>query len=159
MRFVTAAMSAEWHRWRAFRSGRKPVGEAFEAGALPAAVVDALRRRGEAPASARIDFADHRLAHIAPERKGQAALDDADLDRLPEVLASPEAVLLDTEGEGRTLLFAFQPAEREAGKVAVRIDFREGQRPAANAVRSAGYVRRSNLRDPRYVILDGALEE
>ena len=81
------------------------------------------------------------------------------LDRLPEVLASPEAVLLDTDGAGRTLLFAFRPVEREAGKVAVRIDFREGRRPLANAVRSAGYVRRSNLRDPRYVVLDGALDE
>ena len=154
------ALSAEWRRWRALRSGRKPAGEAFEAGALPAAVVEALRKRGEAPASAQVIVTDERLAHMERESKRArgAALDGADMDRLPEVLASPEAVLLDTDGDGRTLVLAFQPAARDnAGKVAVRIDFREGARPLANAVRSAGYVAARNLRERRYALLDGNL--
>ena len=153
------ALSAEWRRWRALRSGRKPAGEAFEAGALPLAVVDALRKRGEAPASAQVIVTDERLAHMerADKRNRDQALEGADLDRLPEVLARPEAVLLDKEGKGRTLVFAFQPAAREAAKVAVRLDFREGARPLANAVRSAGYVAAHNLREPRYVPLDGKL--
>ena len=92
------------------------------------------------------------------KRLRDRALDGVDMDRLPEVLANPEAVLLDTEGKGRTLLFAFSPAARDAaGKVAVRIDFREGKRPAANAVRSAGYVEAYNLRERRYVLLAGEL--
>ena len=151
------ALSAEWRRWRALRSGRKPAGEAFEAGALPLAVVDALRQRGDPPASAQVVVTDERLAHIERDRKRERGqgLDGADMDRLPEVLANPQAVLLDKEGKGRTLLFAFSPAEREAGKVVVRLDFREGKRPAANAVRSAGYVEAYNLRGPRYVPLAG----
>lgn len=151
------ALSAEWRRWRALRSGREPAGEAFEAGALPLAVVDALRQRGVDVSSAQV-VADAALAHIERDAKRArgAALDDADLDRLPEIIARPEAVLLDTEASpGRWISFVFQPAAREAGKVVVRLDFREGKRPAANAVRSAGYVEAHNLRARRYAVLDG----
>ena len=92
------------------------------------------------------------------KRLRDRALDGVDMDRLPEALANPEAVLLDTEGKGRTLVFAFSPAARDAaGKVAVRLDFREGARPLANAVRSAGYVAARNLRERRYVPLAGEL--
>ena len=90
------------------------------------------------------------------KRNRDQALDVADMDRLPEVIANPEAVFFDTEASpGRWILFAFSPAEREAGKVVVRLNFREGKRPAANAVRSAGYVAAHNLRAKRYVPLAG----
>ena len=166
------ALSAEWRRWRALRSGCKPAGEAFEAGALPLPVVDALRKRGVEPATAQVAIWDARLEHLTDKGGRAAALDGADLDRLPEILARPKAVLLDTSDEakgGPWLVFAFDPAAdgREAGKAMVWANFTRDARKdgaararlAANAVRSAGYLRWADLRERRYVVLDGALEE
>ena len=167
------ALSAEWRRWRAQRSGRQAAGEAFEAGALSPAVIAALRQEGIAVSSAQVVVTDAELAHLEHDdkRARDAALDDADLDRLPEILASPKAVLRDTaeDVEGDWLVFAFDPRDggREAGKVTVRANFTRKvrdddgrrRRAVANDVRSAGYVRWGNLRERRYVVLYGALEE
>ena len=155
-------MSAEWRRWRAERAGRKPAGEAFEAGALTPATLRALAARDIAPVTARIVVTDRALAHMTrPAKAPRRRLSDADLDRLPEILAHPKAALLDTaaKGSGDWLVYVFHAAGR-AGKVAIRVNFREkiagGRRVAANAVRSAGYVQPENLRGPRYVVLEGA---
>ena len=85
----------------------------------------------------------------APKEERGQALSDADVDRLPEILAEPEAVL--REGEGRGLLFVFEPADpddRRKGKWFVEVDARphesrEGgrRRPyRTNSIRSGGYV-------------------
>ena len=104
------------------------------------------------------------------DEKG-AKLNDADFDRLPEILNNPEAVLLDTEGKGRnkgqTLLYVFSPAEKaRKGKVVVRVNCTETQRDSAgnraeadtNAIVTAGYVRPRDLRDRRYRVLEGKVE-
>lgn len=80
------------------------------------------------------------------------------MDRLPEIIAQPQAALLDENEDSPALIFAFSPvaAAREMGKVVVRVNFAErhrGMTTLSNAVRTAGYVTRHNLREPRYLAL------
>lgn len=94
------------------------------------------------------------------KRTRGAALDRADMDRLPEIIARPDAALLDENEGSPTLIYAFSPvaAARGMGKIVVRVDFAERHRGAttlSNAVRTAGYVARHNLREPRYTLLEG----
>ena len=138
-------------------------------GAVPPETLDALRRRGVEPATATISVTRGTLAHLQrppKEARGQA-LAEADVDRLPEILAAPEAVLWEEEGRG--LLFVFEPvdpADRRKGKWFVQVDARphesrEGRRRRpyrTNSIRSGGYVQPGNLRDPRYALLAGRVE-
>ncbi len=91
--------------------------------------------------------------------------DAADWDRLPAILAAPEAVLLDKrKGGGRVLLFAFEPSDREGrkGKVVVRVEFsvrHRGRTRVSNSIRSSGYVKVANLSEAaHYEPLAGELE-
>ena len=110
--------------------------------------------RGVELSSAAVTVARRQLAHAARDAKGErrAALDDADWDRLPAILAAPEAVLLDTrKGGGRVLLFTFEPSDREGrkGKVVVRVEFsvrHRGRTRVANSIRSSGSSRRPTCR-------------
>ena len=103
------------------------------------------------------------LAGIA----GGAALDDADLDRLPAIIARPHAVLHDTERPGE-LLYVFEPAIEDGrkGKVIVRVNFTDRLKldgadrasVTTNSVRSAGYVQARDLPESRYRPVQGAVE-
>ena len=138
-------------------------------GAIPPDALDALRGRGIEPATAAISVARRESAHLRrppKETRGQA-LSEADVDRLPEILAAPEAVLWEPGDQG--LLFVFEaadPAERRKGKWFVKVDARvqesreDGRRRPyrTNSVRSGGYVQSGDLRDPRYVPLTGGVE-
>ena len=134
-------------------------------GALAPEVVDALRQHGVELSSAAVTVARRQLAHAARDAKGErgAALDDADWDRLPAIVADPEAILLDTrKGGDRVLVFAFSPADGDRkGKVVVRAEFsvrHRRQTRASNSIRSAGYVQPENLRAPYYEPLAGDVE-
>ena len=144
--------------------------EAMVVGALPPAALRALAAQGVTPASAAVSIARRDLAHLTrrPKVERGQALAEADVDRLPEVLAAPEATLYEpprTPGARGTLLMVFTPAgaeERRRGKWVVQIDERRGRgrrRPyQTNSVRTAGYVQAGDLRDPRYVLLEGTVE-
>ena len=162
-----SALSEEWRRWRRDRDGA-PV-DVMEVGGLSAEVVDALRARGIELSSAAVTITRQELSHAARSAKAQrgAALDGADWDRIPAILADPEAVLLDTsDSERPALLAVFTPSGRpKKGKVAVRINFRAhvketGRRKVrvSNSIRSAGYVTLSNLKGSAYKRLDGELQ-
>ena len=92
-----------------------------------------------------------------------AALGGADIERLPDIIAEPEALLWDNEEPG--LLFAFNASEKKAGKFFLRVEFAaqikiapaRKQRLTTNAVRSAGYVDAHNLDKRRYELLAGKL--
>ena len=143
-------------------------------GALPPAVLRALAAQGVTPASAAVSIARRELAHLtrAPKRRRGQALTEADIDRLPEVLAAPEATLYEpprTPGARGTLLMVFTPAgaeERRRGKWVIEVDARVDERRSrgrrrpyqTNSVRTAGYVQAGDLRDPRYVLLEGTVE-
>ena len=166
---VRQALGNEWWRWRRESAGRGRQAEAFELGALSPEVVVALKGRGAEVASAVVTMTRRELAHAArPAKRGRgAALDEADLDRLTDIVATPEAVLHNTERAGE-LLYVFEPAAGAGrkGKIVVRVDYadrlRIGDAPrrtvTANAVRTAGYVDATNLRDPRYEVLTGGVK-
>ena len=115
-------------------------------------------------------MARRELAHLArPAKQARGyALSEADIDRLPEVIANPQAVLYEPEDRG--LLFIFEPtdpAARRKGKWFVRVDTRVQEQRATdarrrpyrtNSIRSAGYVQTENLHDPRYFLLTGEVD-
>ena len=161
------ALRDEWHDWR---RGSGNAGEAFSLGAIPPATVRALAQL-PAPVelqTALVTLARRDLTHLTRESKRQrgAVLADTDLDRLPDIIAAPKATLWDTQDPA--LLFVFEPtSDAAAGKLVVRVNYSErlqlGGKPrqtvTSNAVRTAGYVRIDNLREDRYVLLEGALDE
>ena len=167
-----AALAEKWRDWRRRDTGAGRQAEAMEVGAVPPDALDALRRRGVEPATAAISVARRELTHLQrgpKEARGQA-LSDADMDRLPEILAEPEAVLLEElPGGNRGLLFVFEPADpadRRKGKWFVKVDARVDERREGgrrrpyrtNSIRSGGYVQSGDLRDPRYALLTGRVE-
>ena len=82
----------------------------MEVGAVVPEAFDALaRRRVELPAPA-VSVARRELAHLTrPAKQAHgSALSEADIDRFPEVIANPQAVLYEPEDRG--LLFVFEPA-------------------------------------------------
>jgi len=134
-------------------------------GALPLTVIHRLLDNDVEVSSAAITATRGRVTRMRRELKidiGQA-LDDVDIDRLPETLARAEQVLLDTEK--RNLLFVFAPADPAAsGKIVVEVNYadrvklhgaRRKERITTNAILSAGYVDPDNLRQARYQRVDG----
>ena len=155
---VLQALGENWRRWRR----REPEYERqnrLEVGALSPRTVKVLTERGDPPATAAVTVDRRGLGHMTRDAKrdrGQA-LDDADLDRLPEILAEPRAVLFETRKDP-TLLYVFDPAnDTRRGKIAVRVNFAasEGE---TNAIRTAGYVEARTLHDPRNTLIEGELE-
>ena len=67
--------------------------------------------------------------------------------------------------QGDVLLYVFDPAGSDRrGKVVIELDFGSKTGPqrtriTTNAVRTAGYVEPENLRNPRYAVLDGGVED
>ena len=163
------ALAEEWRRWRRESPGPgRP--ETFTLGALTSVVARRIRERGHAVESAAITATRRRVAHADRDRAHEwgKALGEGDLDRLPEIVAHPRAVLYDRNDSG-TVLMVFDPVDEaaagRAGKVVVRVDLSErihggGERHTVrtNSVRTAGYVEAHNLREPRYEVLDGEVE-
>ena len=94
----------------------------------------------------------HRHSTRDLKRARGVELDDADLDRLPEILADPDDILEDTQDKG-LYLFTFTSADGRTGKVAVRANYTTtlqlGVHPLeeaiTKAVRSAEYVMETDL--------------
>ena len=165
--------------WRAWRRGPNTTGrrpEAMEIGAISDRVAEALEREGyEDPPAHGITITRERLYHMASahpapgrgRRRPKPRLTPADLDRLPQGLARPRAVLYDTDR--RELVYAYDATapEREVIKVVVQPNMSQslklGEQPretvTSHSVRTAGYVRCHNLAEPRYHLLDGSLEQ
>ena len=160
------ALTEEWRQWRRGGVGAGKQSQAMEVGAVTPEALDALVRHGVELPTGAVSVARRELAHLArPAKQSRgSALSEADIDRLPEVIANPQAVLYEPEDRG--LLFVFEPADpanRRKGKWFVRVDTRvhesrggHQRRPyRTNSIRSAGYVQTEDLRDPRYVLLTG----
>ena len=154
---ILRALGEQWRRWRRREPGYEQKNR-LEVGALSPATVAALTERGTPPVTAAVTVDRRALGHMTRDAKrdrGQA-LDDAGLDRIPEILAEPRAVLLDTEGKSPVLLYVFD-GER-SGKIVVRVNYvaAEGR---TNAIRTAGYVPADQLRDPRHTLIEGEMDE
>ena len=99
------------------------------------------------------------MRHRKVER-GQA-VSNADIDRLPEVLAGPRAVLLEINRNNPMLLYVFDAADGgdRAGKFVVRVRQPTDRERETNRFVTAAYVDSARLREPRYTLLDGALDD
>ena len=92
------------------------------------------------------------------KRARAAALADDDLDRLPEIIARPKAVLFEEARKGPTLLYVFDPLEgTRRGKIVVRVNF-AAAKGKTNAVRTASYIQLRSLHDPRHTLIEGTLD-
>ena len=143
---------------------------AFGMGVLQVEVIRALRQRPnpvEVSASL-VTITQAQLNHLRRDTKRMrgAVLSTEDIERLPDIIAKPEAVLWDNE-EQPGLLFVFNAPGEKAGKFFLRVEFAaqikiapaEKQSLTTNAVRSAGYVDAHDLNKQRYELLTGKLEE
>ena len=163
------ALSGAWRRWRGEEGGQGRQAEAFTLGVMRPGVMRWLRaEKGIEVDNAAITVSRRELSHAARADKARrgAALGEDDLDRLPEAVARPEAVLYDSEGGGE-LLYVFPRAGGGGkGKVVARVNYTakialdgEPRRGVTtNSVRTAGYVQSADLRDPRYEAIMGAVK-
>lgn len=161
----------DWQNWvGAFDPKQVDKLDTFDVGVLPVEVIRALRQRPnpiEVSASL-VTITQQALGHLRRDskRKRGATLSEDDIERLPDIIAKPEAVLWDNE-ERPGLLFAFKSTGKKAGKFFLRVEFAaqikiaptEKQPLTTNAVRSAGYVDAHNLNKQRYELLTGKLKE
>ena len=158
----------DWRDWvRATDLNHADKLDAFDLGVLPVEVIRALRQRPtpvEVSASL-VTITQAQLNHLRRGTKQAlgTALSETDIDRLPDIIADPEAVLWDKEKPG--LLFTFNKPGQKAGKVFLRVEFAaqikiapaNEQRLTTNAVRSAGYVEKRMLEMKRYQLVKGKL--
>lgn len=140
----------------------RPRGESKAVGVLTSTTLAALRAAGRSPSSAVVKVRDTDIAHMLRDAKGAKGLPAVDLKRLPDVMAAPEAVLLDRQTDA--LVYVFSPSGGKAGKFIVRIDYVERvrgpdgkkQKTRVNVVRTAGLEGRQSLRDgKRYELIEG----
>ena len=151
-------LGEQWRRWRRREPGYGA--DRIALGALSPQAVEALGKRGDTPGTATVTIDRRALGHMTRDAKRAraSALADDDLDRLPEIIARPKAVLFEEARKGPTLLYVFDPLEdTRRGKIAVRVNFATAK-GKTNAVRTAGYVKERDLRDQRHTLIEGSLE-
>ena len=162
--------AGEWRRWRRDAAGRGRQAEAFTLGAMDRETMEWLRgEKGVDVAAVAVTVTRRELSHATRADKVSrgAALDDADIDRLPAIFARPDAVLYDTERPGE-LLYVFEPVNDvgRKGKVVVRVNYTaklklgDASRTGVttNSIRTTGYVQADDLPVSRYERIRGAVE-
>lgn len=114
-----------------------------------------------------ISVGDSDILHVLRDAKAMAttaaglpkALSLAELATLPQILAQPQAVLLDAKSN--TLIYAFAAQRREAGKIAVLVNFQLKGGEATNSVRSGSLIDwadvAKDVKAGKLVVLEGAL--
>lgn len=167
---IVPELEREFAAWVKTVAGEMtPKGERHVIGALTPEVVGYLTKaRNAAPQSAAIAIDDAKLAHLVRDAKLDAgkSVPLEYVQRLPELLADPAAILWDEEKQ--TLLYVFNVAEDakgRTGKIVVAVDYvRKTRQPGGtreivteNRVISGGLVQAVNLRESRYVLIEGAL--
>ena len=154
-------MTADFRRWRRADPGPRAPDPAA-VGALSPGILAALEARCLAPSTTRITAARRDIAHALRDSKverGQA-VSSADIDRLPEVLARPRAVLLDATGAAPVLLYVFDaPDGDRAGKFVIRVRRPTDRERETNRFVTAAYVGATALRRRQYSLLDGSLDD
>jgi SPP1 gp7 family putative phage head morphogenesis protein len=132
------------------------IGNRRVVGALPQDVLDFLASKDVMPGSGAITVSDEELAHFRNERhvmgtprKGPNAVSVEDLQRLPELLSEPDAILWGRV-DGK-LLYVFTPSDDpRAGKFVVEINWSRKKtlgQPLTNAVIHASLVPTRELRN------------
>ena len=157
-----------WLRWRREAAGPGREAEAVELGTISKRVAKRARAGGLNVARGRkITFSRPDYAHAARSTKTRRPLAAADLDRVPEIVARPQAVIRDLRDD--VLIYA---GAAEDGVRMIKVVIRPGQsrtlkmgrgQPTeagqTNYVRTLGYVQPNNLHGPEWRLLDGSLKK
>lgn len=164
--FLRRPTAREFPDWFDQAAAGGPIDPAIVvAGVIDPPTLAALRMRGIDPASAAITLTQKSVRHLMRDAKatrGQSVPAEA-LKRMPDMLASPRAILLDRkQGE---LLYVFDVPGDRAGKLVVRLDYKEKMKAAegrqmvvSNSIRTAGVVELRVLADANtYDVISGAL--
>lgn len=163
-----------WQQWlRQYQQDPVARGRQFVAGALSSALVEQLKQRGKEAATAAIVVTDAGLRHILRDVKQQArtqagevkANSAADLERLPDLLSQPQAILWDTQKNN--LLYVYPASSGRSGKLTVEVNYQiktrdpqgQRQRMEVNSVVSAGTTDAWSVKGRRYVLLQGHLDD
>ena len=150
----------DWRRWLAERAQAafRPNGTAQLLGELSERTMALLAARRMAPESRVVAMTSAQLRHVTRDVKAAAGrgISRQDLRHLPELVAAPEAVLIE-RSTGNVLLVFTPSSETEArrGKLVVHLDLVAKVRDAAgvrllrrfNGVKSGGLVPAEQLRD------------
>ncbi len=155
---------------RLIASGGLTRGETYWIGALDEELIAALKARGIEPNTSSILASDRDVWHAVRAGKQGAKTTDGrpkaliadELERLPELLENPEAILLDERKN--TLLYVFPAQRRAAGKLVIGIDYHlktsQGVQ-VVNSFRTASLIEYENVtkqvRDGSLILLRGAL--
>jgi len=137
--------------------GAKGLGGRRAIGALSPTTVTALETKGVTLASAGLSVDQREITHLfAEDRKAHKAVGREWVYALPEKLTAPAAVLYDNTPGKEALLYVWKEGGRYV-RVVVRPNFRLKGEAFTNAVRSGQFVPVSNLRGPRFTLLEGSL--
>lgn len=150
---VQQALASDWRRMLTqVMDDGKPRGRQLVVGALSPKVVTGMQAAGVEAVTAAITMNDQSVLHALRSKKAAAitasgrpkALSADELGRLPEILAQPQAVLLDRRSG--TLIYVFPAERREAGKIAVKVNYRLKGGESTNAVRSGSLIDVADVR-------------
>lgn len=156
------ALASDWRRMLDdVVADGKPRGRQLVVGALSPQVVSGMQAAGVVAVTAAITMNDASMLHTLRGAKAAAvtaagkpkALDVDELAQLPAVLAAPQAVLLDARSG--SLIYVFEAERREAGKIAVLVNYRLKSGERTNAVRSGSLI---DLADVRKDVNSGKLQ-
>lgn len=136
-----------------------PKGERFILGAMKPAWVEALQSRDVPLVSAEIGIRDRDVWHIQRDSKVQPVQMDW-LKRLPALLDSPDAVILERAASGNALLLIFRQGEG-ANRIVMKLNFRDSKAAdVINLIRSGRVIGPEGLgsmRGATFDLLEGSL--
>jgi hypothetical protein len=165
---VSEALRTSWSGWLdtvaadPVRRGRR-----VTVGSLSSETASALEAAGVSPQTAAITVGDGDILHTLRDAKAMAttaagrpkALSLAELATLPNILAQPQAVLLDQQAS--VLIYVFPADRREAGKIAIQVNYRLKGEERTNSVRSGSLIDWADVQKDvdsgKLVLLEGAL--
>lgn len=165
---VSTALRNTWSAWLD-EVAADPVrrGRRVTVGSLSPTTIQGLEGAGVIAQTAAISVGDGDILHAVRDAKALAttasglpkALSLAELALLPQVLAQPQAVLLDADAN--TLIYVFAAERREAAKVAVLVNYRLKGTERTNSVRTGSLIDwadvRKDVKSGKLVLLEGSL--
>ncbi|MHC8441066.1 MAG: PBECR3 domain-containing polyvalent protein [Candidatus Eutrophobiaceae bacterium] len=119
-----------------------------------------IKKEIKPPSNAAILLSDKQISHMLREKKKErgTAFSQDDIQRIPNIIASPEAILYDKEDPALLYVFSSQEKKRK-GKLVVRIDRRATiQKAVNNEVRTGGLINPGDLPLSRYDRIQGNIE-
>jgi len=144
---------------------KRPLGEIRTVGYLGHQTVDELVRRGQAPTTAVITVSDKDIMHMVRDAKDGKHIPMDMVRAMPEIIAKPQAVLLDKNQPAIFYVFSV-PGEERHGKFVVKMNYKtkaralDGNRHSIkmNTVRTGTLVPLSALKNKGvYDVLEGKL--